>query len=150
MALLDELGRKISQTGQNALQKTKDITDTAKINGAISEEERKIADCYLQIGKLYAKLHPDDYEADFADIMSAIQESENRISGFLQLIQDIRGVICCTNCGAEIANTAAFCSACGAPAPKQENMAASAKQCLNCGAEIEEDAHFCRQCGRPV
>ena len=41
MAFFDDLGKKISQAGQNAVQKTKEMTDIARINGMISDEEKK-------------------------------------------------------------------------------------------------------------
>ncbi len=47
MAFLDDLGRRISQTGQTALQKTKDMTDVSNINGDFSDErERSITRTY--------------------------------------------------------------------------------------------------------
>lgn len=41
MAFFDEIGKKISQTGQGVVQKTKDMADVAKLNSLISEEEEK-------------------------------------------------------------------------------------------------------------
>lgn len=150
MAFLDDLGRKISQTGQTALQKTKDMTDVAKINGEISEEERKINNAYLQIGKVYAQTHSNGYEEAFADMMLTVKEAQNKISSFRHQIQDIKGVVRCGNCGAEIANTVAFCSSCGTPIPRQGSMGIPARRCSNCGAEMEEDASFCSKCGNHI
>lgn len=56
MAFFDDLGKKLSQAGQTAVQKTKEITDIARINGLISDEEKKVNNNYYQIGKILALL----------------------------------------------------------------------------------------------
>ena len=37
MAFFDEIGKKLSQTGQMAVQKTKEMADIAKLNSNISD-----------------------------------------------------------------------------------------------------------------
>ncbi len=117
MAFFDELGKKISKAGQSAVQKGKELADIAKINSAVSDEERKIDDSYREIGKLYFSMHGEDPDVDFAAMISAIRESERKIVEYKQQIKDIKGVVCCEKCGAEVSSNAAFCSACGAPMP---------------------------------
>lgn len=117
MSFFDDLGKKLSQAGQTAAQKTKEIAETAKLNSQISDEEKKINDFYLQIGKLYVSLHNEDYEADFDELVKGLHESENRVKECRQQIKDIKGVTMCEKCGAEVSSGAAFCSTCGAPMP---------------------------------
>lgn len=117
MAFFDELGKKISQAGQSAVQKGKELADIAKLNSAVYDEEKKIDDNYREIGKLYASLHGEDPDVDFAALIAAIHESENKIVELKQQIKDIKGVVCCEKCGAEVSSNAAFCSSCGAPMP---------------------------------
>lgn len=117
MSFFDDLGKKLSQAGQSAAQKTKEIAETAKLNSQISDEEKKINDYYLQIGKLYVSLHDENHEADFDTLISNLHESENKVKECKQQIKDIKGVAVCEKCGAEIANGSAFCSVCGAPMP---------------------------------
>ena len=151
MAFFDEVGKKISQAGQTAVQKTKDITDLARLNGNISEEEKKINNSYTQIGKLYYAMHQNDCEEDFKGFITAIRESENKIVEYRQQIQDIKGIVRCEKCGAESPNTATFCSSCGATLPKQtvtENE--DAVLCSRCGKMVAKDARFCTSCGNPM
>lgn len=117
MAFFDELGKKISQAGQNAVQKGKELADIAKLNSAVYDEEKKIDDNYREIGKLYASLHGENPDVDFAPLIAAIHESEGKIVEYKQQIKDIKGVVCCEKCGAEVSSNAAFCSSCGAPMP---------------------------------
>ena len=69
MAFFDELGKTLSMAGQAAVQKTKDVTETTRLNMTISEEEKNIKSLYLQIGELYASIHGNDYESDFSALM---------------------------------------------------------------------------------
>lgn len=117
MSFFDDLGKKLSQAGQSAAQKTKEIAETAKLNSQISDEEKKISDLYLQIGKLYVSLHDENHEADFDELIRSLHESENKVKECRQQIKDIKGVVVCEKCGAEVSNGAAFCSTCGAPMP---------------------------------
>ncbi len=148
MAFLDDLGKKISQAGQTAVQKTKDITDLARLSGLVSDEEKKINGYYLQVGKLYVAKHSSDYESDFADIIAAIKESESKISDYRQQIQNIKGVVRCPSCGGEVAASAAFCSSCGATV--KAAAPADTVNCPSCGAAVKKGTKFCTACGKPM
>lgn len=155
VAFLDDFGKKISQAGQNTLQKTKDMADVAKINSQISDEEKRINDTYFQIGKQYVELHASDCEEAFKGMVQAIADAENKIKEYKEQIQDIKGIARCPKCGAEVAKGALFCSACGEKMPEQpvqEEVVAQVeeKKCSNCGAVIMEGALFCAECGTKV
>lgn len=152
MAFFDDLGKKLSQAGQTAVQKTKEIADIARINGMISDEEKRIDNNYYQIGKLYVAMHQNDFESDFAGMIMAIREAEAKIKDYKQQIQTIKGVERCEKCGAEVAKGVAFCNACGAPMPKPEQPAADANlmPCAGCGAMIDKNLRFCTSCGKPT
>jgi len=73
MSIFDELGKKVTQTGQSVAQKTKDMADTAKINSMVADEEKKINNGYYQIGKMYLSLHENDYEDQYASLVHMIR-----------------------------------------------------------------------------
>lgn len=152
MAFLDEIGKKISQTGQSALQKTKELADVTRLNGLVSDEERRINNSYLQVGKLYVSLHSNDFESDFSSMIGLIKESEMKIEDYKHQIQTIRGVKRCLSCGAEVAADAAFCNSCGTKtavtvqAVVDENLI----QCRNCNKMVKADMKFCVSCGSPI
>lgn len=153
MAFFDDLGKKLSQAGQTAVQKTKEMTDIARINGLISDEEKKVNNNYYQIGKLYVAMHQSDFENDFSGMITAIRESETKIRDYKQQIQDIKGVVRCEKCGAEVASSVAFCSSCGAPMPKQTLTSSSSDsliKCGGCGAMVDKNMRFCTSCGKPT
>ena len=151
MAFFDDLGRKLTSVSQTAVQKTKDVADIAKINSEISELERTVNNLYNQIGKLYVTKHAADCENEFSGMIGSLLEAEKKIADRRQKIQDIKGVIRCEKCGAEIPVGAAFCSACGASMPKNtevsnENM----EKCPSCGAMVPKGNRFCIVCGKPM
>lgn len=151
MAFWDNLGQKASETTAKAMQKAKEISDIAKLNSMISEEETKINNTYYQIGKLYAAMHPHDYEEDFAGMIVSIGEADEKIRNYRQQIQDIKGVVRCVQCGAEVQSGVAFCSSCGAPMPKTQpvNMD-DLTRCESCGAMVKKGVRFCTSCGKPM
>lgn len=165
MAFFDDLGKKISQAGQSTMQKTRDMADVAKINMQISDEEKKINDTYLQIGKLYTELHASDSEEAFQGLVQTIADAQGKIKEYQAQIQEIKGVVRCEKCGAEVSKEAAFCLACGMKMPEivpeetekaEEEGAVQAaesvveKKCSNCGAVLGNDALFCSECGTKV
>lgn len=119
MAFFDDLGKKLSQAGQSTIQKTKEMADVARINSMISDEEKKINNNYLEIGKLYVSLHSSDCESQFSGMIHSIMESEEKIKEYRQQIQDVKGVKKCEKCGAEVPLNSTFCNACGAEMPQQ-------------------------------
>ena len=56
MSFFNDLGRKVSEVGQSAIKKTKELSDTNRLNSMILDEEKRINDSYFQIGKLYFQM----------------------------------------------------------------------------------------------
>lgn len=151
MSFFDEIGKKLSHTGQMAVQKTKEMADVAKLNSNISDEEKKINNAYYQIGQLYVDLHSDDFEPDFEVLITQLKEAQNNVESLKKQIQDIKGVKRCTTCGAEIPNNATFCSSCGTAVAQQKTVdAANLIKCTSCGKMIEKGMKFCTFCGNEV
>ncbi len=155
MAFLDDFGKKISQASQSTLQKTRDMADVAKLNMQITDEEKRINDTYLEIGKKYVELHADDSEAAISGLVQVIADSNRKIGEIKAQIQEIKGVVRCDNCGAEVARESAFCPSCGNKMPEivqtvVEQSVVEEKKCTNCGATLETGALFCSECGTKV
>ncbi len=152
MAFFDELNRKMSEAGLSAAQRSRDASDISRLNNAIAEEERKINNNYFQIGKLYVALHAHDFEDDFAGLVSGVKESEEKIAECRQQIKAVKGIVTCEKCGTDVANTMAFCSACGAQMPKTayNSIPDGMIKCSRCNAIIPNDVRFCTSCGQPI
>lgn len=151
MALWNNLGNKVSDAAEKTAQQVKALAETSRLNGLISDEENNIRSNYYQIGKLYVGIHQNDCEGEFEDMIASIAESERKIRQYRMQIQDVKGIVRCEKCGAEIAKGVAFCSSCGAPIPKTEKLPSDdSVRCENCGAMVKRGARFCTSCGKPM
>lgn len=140
MAFWDNLSKKASEAADKAAQQVKVLSETTKLNSAVSEEEKKINTNYSEIGKLYVSLHKDDCEEAFAAMIAAIAESEAKIADYKEQIKVVKGIQVCEKCLAEMPRGTAFCSACGAPMPKTEEVAAESEEIVDTTAEVVEEA----------
>ena len=149
MAFLDTLGKKLTQTGQDVVQKTRDTAEVIKYNSMISEEERRINEYYMQIGKTYVDLHADSFEVPFAEMINGIKDAQAKITEYREHIIQVKGVFTCPNCGEELPLNVAFCSACGTKIEKQEAAIPNpnTRYCQDCGAPLQEGYVFCINCG---
>ena len=82
MAFFDKLSRTVTEAGQKTIAKTMELADITRLNSMISDEEKNINSQYTKIGKLYLSLHKNDYEDDFAEMVSTIAEAEDKIRNY--------------------------------------------------------------------
>lgn len=148
MNLWQDIGKKASDTKAKATQQAKVLSETTRLYGVIAEEKKKNEENYYALGKLYAQLHSNDYEEALAELMTAILASERLIQESQEQMRNLKGIQCCENCGAELAKNSAFCSSCGAAAPKPK--APEGLVCSKCGKVLSEGMKFCTSCGTPV
>ncbi|MBQ7264771.1 MAG: zinc-ribbon domain-containing protein [Firmicutes bacterium] len=124
MAFFEDLGRTLSEIGQTAATKTKEMSDNIKTNNQINAEEKNINTLYTQIGSLYVSLHPNDYEPDFEKLITDLNNAKQRVE-LLKARSNTEsntGFCFCTNCGTKVSADAAFCPSCGTSlqAPAQQ------------------------------
>lgn len=152
MAFFDDLGKKITQTGQGAMQKTKNLGETLKLNGQISDEEKRVNDLFYQIGKSYFEQHSNDAEAFLIPMIEGIKASKKNIISLHEQLRELKGVSNCPKCGGEVPLNAPFCGTCGC------NVSVAAQQthipggvpCINCGNTVAPGAAFCTKCGYKI
>jgi uncharacterized coiled-coil DUF342 family protein len=120
MPVFNDIGKKISQTGQDAVKKTKDMIETGKLNTQINDEKKKIANLYQKIGKMYFELFSAIPDERFADACAQIKESMRSIDEWRAEANRLKGIAACPACGAENAVSANFCNFCGARMAKMD------------------------------
>lgn len=164
MSFFDKMGKAISDATSTVVEKTKSSTDTIRLNGQINDEERKIQTAYVNIGKKYVELHKLDAEPEFQEELTAIAESQRKITEYQAQIRKNKHMVLCTNCGAEISETLLHCTSCGAENPVGQRLArereeqaaaqraaeaaaAAGQICPKCGKPRTAGARFCTGCG---
>lgn len=139
MNILNDLSKRLTELGNGALSKTKDIADVAKLSLSIAEEERNLQTLYQEIGKIYVENHAGDFEEIFVEQMTGILEIKAKIEEYEAKKKEIKKVSTCPVCGAKIPQDANFCANCGAEAPKPaevvEEVAEEAENVVEAPAE---------------
>lgn len=118
MAFFEGLSKIISETGTTAVNKTKEVTEIARLNGAIATEEKAIKEAYAEIGRRYAEKYASEPEEAFADQIAIILEANEKIENYRRNIEDVKGTTICPNCGREVERNKSFCGNCGAKLPQ--------------------------------
>lgn len=149
MSVFDDIGKTFTKAGQ----KTKQMTDIARINSLISDEEKKLNNIYTQIGKTYVEKNPSICQEDFTDYVDTAYDITKRIAEYKLQIQTMKGVVSCPSCGMEVSEGAKFCPACGTPIPVIEKPVEEKPEepkCPSCGAPIAQGQKFCVECGAKI
>lgn len=152
MGFFDEFGKKVSDAGQKAVQKTQEISEVARVNSLITQNENKINNVYYQIGKLFVSTYGDNCQPEFAGMVATVAELEQQIITYREQIQDIKGIQHCEKCGAEVPRGVAFCSSCGAAIPKvdKQTVVDDCIKCYSCGSMVKKGMRFCTSCGQSM
>lgn len=156
MDFFNKLGNKISNGANIVVNKTKDFTDTTKLNMHISEYKDDIESTYILLGKQV-------YEASKKGSQPVIQQYIEKIDELYKKIQEeqaqidiIKGYNTCPKCGAVVEKGAKFCNNCGflmenmTQTSALEGTVVNQPVCKKCGNVLAVGAKFCPKCGTPV
>ena len=115
MAFFDGWGKKITETVDVVGKKTNELVEIQKLRGQISNLEKNIDKCYIELGKMMFEAYQDG--EDICDEAKAYCEE---ITGSAVLIEEykaeiveIKGLKTCENCGEPVADDVVFCPKCG-------------------------------------
>lgn len=152
MAFLDQVGQKLTKTSQEAMKKTKDMTEVVRLNNAITEEQKRIDSHYLEIGRLYYHNFADRKEEVFRSHVAQIRQSEASMSEMKATIRRLKGLVACPMCGNEQQTDAVFCNSCGAKMPQRQEEVVQPQggdgiKCKSCGKIMQKGMAFCMNCG---
>ena len=134
MAIFDDIGKKLSTAAGAVADKTKELTEVAKLNNAISKSEKKVRCLYEEIGKIFFEQEKYNTDGPVYQQCNAILAEQQKVLELTKKIEAIK------NDGVTVSASAA---------PSVETTAkpqSTERTCPNCGySEAEED--FCTQCG---
>lgn len=146
MNFMDNMGKKLKQSGQNVFDKAKNMTELSSVENVLSKEEIGLNKLYAELGERFFKAMNTPYPEEYADVCEKIAAASERLEKFQKEKNRLKNVVVCPSCGTECPQGSAFCSGCGSPLPAPV-AALGMKFCVGCGKEIPEEAVFCRFCG---
>lgn len=153
MAFFEGLGKRLTDTGQNVAQQTKNFAEITQINSAISDIEKKILHFFSIIGQEYYERHKSDELSEERELIETVNNLYIEISEKREKIKLIKGVITCESCGADVPLNAFFCNSCGAQVIREEshkNDTRKKRVCPVCNELEYEDNLFCTHCGAKI
>lgn len=113
MEFFEKLGETITTAGKEATQKAKDLSEIAKLNLDIRAKEDYVQKQYIELGKIYYKVHRESIDAEGAEHFELIEEALESIEKMKLKIMEIKGTKRCPKCGKELVDEAEYCSFCG-------------------------------------
>ncbi len=153
MPFFEDIGKKITNLGQTAVEKTKSSTESIRLNNMIREEQRHCKELYQQVGEMYVQQFGSKPEPVFTQLIQEIQNCQMRIQSYQTQIQQVKETaasagkadngLTCQKCGASLAANTVFCNQCGAKVELPETWT-----CPNCGKISSTEFAFCSQCGQ--
>lgn len=143
MEWLKKIGNEISHWGENAVKKTKNLSETMQLSLDIQEEERKQKECIFKIGEIFLEKYSMDAEGEMKEQCDYIEESRKKINEYREKLKEAKGTILCPNCKAHVSADAKFCIHCGQKLEREWEKG----YCPNCGEKNGENSLFCTKCG---
>lgn len=148
MDFFDNLGSKLTQTGQKAKEMTNSLVESAKLTQQLNELNKALKELYEKVGERYCELHGDAPEEDLAELCAEVKgkkEEQQLLSAELQRVKNVR---LCPECGQENPADVNFCAQCGAKLPElPKPPAPQTVFCPGCGAQLNAGMKFCTKCG---
>ena len=150
MAFFEQIGKRLSDAGQNVAQQTRNLADVTQLTNLNSQKERQISQLYAAIGQAYYENHKNDPAAEELEGIQKINALYAEILQNQEKIKQIKGVTKCEICGADVPASATFCNACGAKVARvvaTAEVVTGARLCPVCGSGVAEGNLFCTNCG---
>ncbi|NLY44046.1 MAG: hypothetical protein GX066_08795 [Clostridiaceae bacterium] len=115
MTMIDDIKNKVAETAKNAIKKSNEIVEIAKINLAIGDSQSRINSLLRDVGKIiYDAYKAGDY---FAEEISSkcleIDEIVDNVNNLRKKLCQLKNIKICPQCEKENERDACFCSRCG-------------------------------------
>ena len=151
MAFMSNIRDRLTQASQSTVQKAKDLSELAKLNGAVSSAEKQISELYGKIGYEVYCAYCNEPLPEVAELIQQVNDLHQTIEVCKVQIKAINTADTCPQCGAKISKGMVFCSGCGKKLiVKEEPVVERVSFCSNCGAQISADSMFCTSCGQKI
>lgn len=153
MSFFNNLGRKVGQTGQGTMSRTKVMTETSRINGIINDSKRRMENAVKEVGHFYCEKYRNNPDPEIAEQVNLVTQLNAQIEELQIEVRRINGLLTCPSCGKIVRQGEMFCSNCGMmvePSYQQYQPQYEGNVCHSCGYPVNEGTVFCTRCGTPV
>ena len=138
---------KMSSFAQSAMNKSKEVAGTTKINMELRNYETKLKKLQGELGA-YVLEHPETLNPDksIEAILLEVDQIQGHMDKLQRNLQEVRNTMECPECGKEIPADSELCPKCGAilrgrPQHEIDGL------CPNCSAPIDDGMLYCASCG---
>ncbi len=116
MSFFDDAVISAKGFGSAVSRKTGQLVDTAKLRVTAADISADINNRYKALGKAVYDARRDgaDPEEVIAECTAAIDALHDRLDEVNRRIAELQNKLCCTSCGAVVAQKSLYCSRCGA------------------------------------
>lgn len=115
MAFFDNLSGVISEKGKEAADAAKKVAEIANLKGRINGVETEIKKNYRKIGEAYYEAYKDaEVICEFEEYVQAIRDAKRAVEELTRKVNELKGDVVCSGCGASVKAGSTFCSKCGA------------------------------------
>ncbi len=147
MGFFDDVGSKLTQTGQKAKKTANDLMGAAKLNSQVNDQLKAIQELYGKLGEQYFQLHGGEPEEGLSELCTRIKAAKEELEALQLELQVLKNVKLCPACGHENTGDAKFCAQCSVPLPELPKREPQEVYCPACGAKLAPGTAFCIKCG---
>lgn len=138
MAFFEKIGDVVASGLNATATKSKEITESTKLNSELSAKKKELNSYYNQIGQIFVNENDMDKLNQLKESALALWEE---IDALERKIADNKGQKKCEYCGGLIDNASVFCAFCG----KKQTVITN--KCPKCKNILPEGTLFCQYCG---
>ena len=121
MAIIDGIAKGMS----DAVKKTGELTEAAKLRYALHSERAKLSKCFEKIGRLYYSYlrNGKDTVSQIAVLLGEADESREKITLLKKQLAESQNKSLCPKCGNVVDEDSSFCPGCGTRLTEDEPVA---------------------------
>ncbi len=113
MDFFNAIGDAITSAASELGEKTKEMTDSAKLQFEMKAKEDLKKEAFIEIGRKFYEGNKDAIPEDMVDLFNKVDEADARINAIKEELSNIKGETVCPKCEARVAVGATFCPKCG-------------------------------------
>lgn len=148
MVFINNMRGILTHASQTTVQKAKDLSELARLNGEISNSEKQINDLYGKIGYEIYCAYCNAPLPEVEELIKQVNDLHQTITACKLQIKAINTADTCPRCGGKITKEMAYCSECGQKLiAEEESISEQELFCTNCGSPISPGSVFCTSCG---